>query len=205
MDVLHAGGWVMYPLVGLSVVACALCFERWWFWFGHRSGPCRRYERSIVALVRKGAWSEAIALAGDGPAVLVALTERLLGIGDVGEKGIGQGDVLVEIESLRSAVERFSGVLSVTITAAPMLGILGTVSGIIRSFQLLGSEGPMTDPVAVAGGISEALITTAVGLGIAIVVLVPYVVFRGRADRFLGELEAYGLLISELSQPNQRG
>ena len=81
-------------------------------------------------------------------------------------------------------------------TAAPMLGILGTVTGIIRSFAAVGAqaaggagaEGP-TDPTLVADGIAQALYTTAFGLLIAIVTLFPYVIFRARIDRALGRLE----------------
>ena len=199
----RAGGWVMYPLLGLSVLAVTLCFERVWFWLRHRSRACTRYERSIIALARTGNWSQARKLSDAGPSVPVILTRQLLAVDDsqaISPPMILEADVMTEVESIREPLERFSGVLSVTITAAPMLGILGTVTGIIHSFRLLGTEGPITDPVAVAGGISEALLTTAMGLGIAILILFPYTVFRAKADRALGQLEAYGHVLGELSR-----
>ena len=73
-----------------------------------------------------------------------------------------------------------------------MLGILGTVTGIIKSFGLLGSAERVTDTAAMAVGISEALYTTAFGLVIALVVLFPYNHFRKATDRALGVLETVG-------------
>jgi biopolymer transport protein ExbB len=71
-----------------------------------------------------------------------------------------------------------------------MLGILGTVTGIISSFELLGTGGGVTDPTAVAGGVAEALLTTAFGLLVALMTLFPYVWSRGQSERCLGRLEA---------------
>ena len=79
--------------------------------------------------------------------------------------------------------------LSTIITAAPMLGILGTVTGIIQSFNLIGSQNVMTDPHLVSGGIAEALITTAAGLVVALLTLFPFMAFRAQVDRSLGRLE----------------
>ena len=74
-------------------------------------------------------------------------------------------------------MKRGLNVLDTIITLSPLLGILGTVSGIIGSFELLGDMG-IQDPKAVTGGIAQALITTAAGLSVAIVTLIPYNLFR---------------------------
>ena len=79
--------------------------------------------------------------------------------------------------------------LSTIITAAPMLGILGTVLGIIASFEILGADPSATDPSQVSLGIAEALITTATGLVIALVALFPYNAFRTQLDATLSRLE----------------
>jgi len=94
-----------------------------------------------------------------------------------------------QIESLRPVIERFAPTLGTIIAAAPLLGILGTVTGIIQSFDLLGEAASVSDPTIVAGGIAEALYTTAFGLSIALVTLFPHVYFKSRADRALGRLE----------------
>ena len=80
--------------------------------------------------------------------------------------------------------------LSTIITAAPMLGILGTVLGIIASFQVLAEQTAVTDPARVSQGIAEALVTTAAGLLIAVVTLFPYNALRAQVDRTLSRIES---------------
>ncbi len=79
--------------------------------------------------------------------------------------------------------------LDTVITAAPLLGILGTVLGVIQCFELL-SEHAQRDPLAISGGVAEALITTATGLTIAVSVLLPYNYLRARTRERLAEIEA---------------
>ncbi|MCP4833610.1 MAG: MotA/TolQ/ExbB proton channel family protein, partial [Phycisphaera sp.] len=107
-----------------------------------------------------------------------------------GEEGVDEATVAVLSEEIRPRFERGLLLLSTIVTAAPMLGILGTVIGIIRSFELLGGDATITDPNQVSGGIAEALITTAAGLVVALLALFPYMLFRGRQERALGRLES---------------
>jgi hypothetical protein len=95
--------------------------------------------------------------------------------------------------------------LSTIITAAPLLGILGTVTGIIKSFNLLGEQSALTDPRNVAGGIAEALLTTALGLVIALVALFPYMIFRGQSDRSVGRMESLIAAAQEGNGDDERG
>jgi biopolymer transport protein ExbB len=85
---------------------------------------------------------------------------------------------------------RFMGVLDTMITVAPLLGILGTVLGIIESFSMLDSFG-IENPRAVTGGIAQALITTASGLTIAIVTVFPYNYFNSRMEKAAKIIEKY--------------
>jgi biopolymer transport protein ExbB len=87
-------------------------------------------------------------------------------------------------------MRRFMGVLDTMITVAPLLGIFGTVIGIISSFELLGSTG-IEHPQAVTAGIAQALITTAAGLGIAILSVFPYNYFNARVDNAVLIIEKY--------------
>ena len=87
-------------------------------------------------------------------------------------------------------MNRLLPVIDTIITMAPLLGILGTVLGIIESFALLGSAGVET-PQEVTRGISQALITTAAGLTVALVNLVPYNFFLARVDTAVAEMEQY--------------
>ncbi|MBC8202069.1 MAG: MotA/TolQ/ExbB proton channel family protein [Planctomycetes bacterium] len=94
------------------------------------------------------------------------------------------------VEMQRPRIDRNMVALSTIITAAPLLGILGTVIGIIDSFNLLGAEVVLTDPADVASGIASALLTTAFGLIIALVTLFPYMLFRGWSSSAIGRIEA---------------
>jgi len=97
---------------------------------------------------------------------------------------------LQAVESQRPRLTRFMPTLGTIITAAPMLGILGTVTGIISAFRVLSDQQAVTDPTAVAGGIAEALLTTVAGLAVALVVLFPFNAFRAQIERAMGRLEA---------------
>ena len=112
------------------------------------------------------------------------------------------------IESVRPRLERFMPTLSTIITAAPMLGILGTVFGIISSFEALSRQQLATDPRQVGQGIAEALLTTGVGLSIAIFILFPYNAFRTQLDRTLGRMESLAAAAAPVgggSQPSGSG
>ena len=93
------------------------------------------------------------------------------------------------------------GTLSTIITAAPMLGILGTVTGLIQAFNILSDEG-VSDPRAISPAVAEALITTAAGLVIAIGVLFPYNAFRAQLDRTLSRIESLIAAVNEGQEKN---
>ncbi|MCL4742674.1 MAG: MotA/TolQ/ExbB proton channel family protein [Phycisphaerales bacterium] len=204
VEIFRTGGWVMYPLLGLSLLAGALCFERAVFWLTtHSRGRVRRIAK-ITSRLRKGDAAAATALADSDPTVYGRLAASLLGSGAMSREAL-EALAAEQIETMRPALERFAVPLSTIITAAPMLGILGTVTGIIRSFRLLGGADIVTDPALVAGGIGEALYTTAFGLVVALATLFPFVVFRSQADRALGRLEALAAVIVACRAASEAG
>jgi biopolymer transport protein ExbB len=184
-SVMVRGGWVMWPLMLLSVISVTLCLERGWLWL-HLHSPARRrrFNRLNTAL-RSGSRAEAERLAGKSRRLVYsALATRLLV-----EKPTDA--LAVEaVEELRTVVERFMPTLSTIITAAPLLGILGTVTGLISSFELLGTSRMITDPREISGGIAEALISTAAGLIVALVTLFPYMIFKGHVERAYRRMES---------------
>lgn len=201
LQMLSAAGWVVYPLLAVSLLSLTLCVERFLYWARHGDLRLSRTITRVSEAARRGEWSAAREAARSGT---VAGKFARLVMGDRASDGsagvdIDEADVALAVESVRGEVERFGATLSAIITAAPMLGILGTVTGIIRSFRLLGAEGPVSDPSAVASGIAEALLTTAFGLVIALLTLFPYSIFRSKADRCLGRLEAFGLGLASRS------
>ncbi|MFM2163965.1 MAG: Biopolymer transport protein ExbB [Planctomycetota bacterium] len=181
---MERGGFVMWPLLAVSLIAFAVTFERVWFWMNlHSRRETLRY-RELLSAFRNGDRSKAESLLRRPGNVYDILARRML------DDGPDDSTALEQIEDLRSQTERFSNMLSTIVTASPMLGILGTVTGIIQSFELLGGSQSIIDPNDVSGGIAEALITTAAGLIIALMALFPYMIFRTQSERALGRFEA---------------
>lgn len=194
MEIFLLGGVVMYPLLLLSVVSLALSFERALFWWRMLSGREAERWRRLVEKVRAGDWSAAAKAARKDPTVFGVFARRFIARAEQGGRGATEADARELIESVRGQIERFGTVLSTIITAAPMLGILGTVIGIIKSFGLLGASvdaAAAADPTAVASGIAQALYTTAFGLVIALLTLFPYAIFRSYADKAFARLETF--------------
>lgn len=203
----------MYPLLAVSLLSITLCAERFLYWLRHSEMRMTRSIHRLSGLSKRGEWAALRESARTG--VVAGKFARLM-LADEERAGAGDGpssrnpdidlaDVAQAIETIRGEVERFGATLSAIITAAPMLGILGTVTGIIRSFRLLGTQGPISDPSSVASGIAEALVTTALGLIIALVTLFPYSVFRAKADRCLGRLDAFGQSLAARSGASPAG
>ena len=182
--IMERGGPVMWPLLIVSIVALAVTIERTWFWFNLHTGRESRRYRQLLNAFRNGDRSKAESILRNPGSVYDRLARRML------EDGPDDATALEEIDNLRTQTERFSSVLSTIVTASPMLGILGTVTGIIQSFELLGGNQSIIDPNDVSGGIAEALITTAAGLIIALMALFPYMIFRTQSERALGRFEA---------------
>ncbi len=152
------GGPVMWPLLALSLIALALIVERLLFWMRERRRPAGQVAAAVLSA---------------HPAL---------------ENGDDEPDVEFPLRTEERRLERGMAVLDTVITAAPLLGILGTVLGIIDSFELLSARS-VQDPLAVTGGVAKALITTASGLVIALAVIFPYNYFRTLVRDRLGEME----------------
>lgn len=182
-DIMSRGGIVMWPLLGLSILTVALSIERAYFWWSsNRRGRGDWVQRLNTAL-RTGSRSEAEKLLRGDQSCYASVAARLL------DGGASDAVATEAVEAQRPSIDRFMTTLSTIITAAPMLGILGTVLGIIQSFKVLSAEAAITDTRLVSAGIAEALITTAAGLVVALVALFPYMWFRSRADRAIGRFE----------------
>jgi len=96
-----------------------------------------------------------------------------------------------EASLIEKSLGRWLWILETTVTAAPLLGLLGTITGMVRAFKLFGSEG-LVDPRGVTGGVAEALIATAVGLFIALVALFAFNFFSHRVAQVMDQLEQVG-------------
>lgn len=180
---IEQGGIVMIPLFGLSVVSVALIIERAAFWWRtNKPQRIRRINRLNQWLAANDPKAEAIIAADESVYGVVARA--------ITKARPSDSVVISTVEAERPRLERFMVTLSTIITAAPLLGILGTVLGIIQSFDLLGGDDVLADPRAVSAGIAQALLTTALGLVVTLVTLLPYMIFKGQVDRTLGRIEA---------------
>jgi biopolymer transport protein ExbB len=198
-DLMRQGGWAMWPLLVLSLVSVTLCTERSLFWIRlHRPGV-RRWLRFTREALRKGDATQVELLCARGVSLYAAVASAVLARHD-------EPAVIEAIEETRLPLERFGTTLSTIIAAAPLLGILGTVTGIIRSFDILGQmdTGVMADPAAVASGIAEALLTTAFGLIIATATLFPYAWFRANVTQSISAMESLAAAAQQGGTPNPK-
>ena len=184
-QLMDQGGWVMWPLLVMSLASLAMTFERQLFWMATNRPGRGRWLTTLCDLFRSRN-HDGVRSAIRGDSSVYARTAA-----GVLERGTSDAALVETIEAVRPAIERFSTAQSTIITAAPLLGILGTVTGIIQSFSLLsgGVSERVTAPGLVAGGVAEALITTAFGMVVAILALLPYAIFRAKSDRCFGRLE----------------
>lgn len=183
-DLMARGGIVMWPLLALSVISVTLIIERTFFYL-LTNGPVRlsRVAR-IGKLLRAGKDDEAKLEAVRDRSIYGDAVTRLL------DESVTEAAAVDAVEAQRGRLERFLPVLSTIITAAPMLGILGTVIGIIGAFNNLSGDRADLDLNVLGGDIGEALITTAAGITVALLTLLPYNLFRAQADRSLSRLES---------------
>jgi len=183
-ELIQQGGPVMWPLLACSVVALAVVGDRLRYWFlAARSSAPALVER-LFALVEAGRFEEARQAGAGSSCPAVRMLAAGLADRDHGAAESMEAAAREEIVRMR----RRLSMLDTVITLSPLLGILGTVTGIIVSFDLLGEAG-IENPKAVTGGIAQALVTTATGLAIAIVALLPFNAFSRRADAAVHELE----------------
>ena len=199
--ILVKGGPVMIPLAIMSVMGLAVVIEKL-----YNLRPERVLQREIVNCV------ESVKTPADIP-MAIKICERydtpFANIIRTGLEGAGSPLVVVrqEMEDIgRREVRRLSRFLVVVETAAasgPLLGLLGTVFGMIRVFAVVGVAG-VGQPGILAGGIAEALITTAAGLCIGVPALIAYNFLDSRVDDFASRIESYAhLLLKNISDMNE--
>ena len=167
----------MWPLLGCSIVALAVILERLVFWIraARRRSVGTPAIDKVINLSRGRAFDDALALADR----TVDAVARVLAAG-LKERSTGLTDhMAVAADNELAAMRRGMAVLDTIVTIAPLLGILGTVTGVINAFDMLsGSE--VQEPKMVVGGLAQALITTAAGLIVAIGTVIPFNLFRSR-------------------------
>lgn len=166
IQIMINGGWMMIPIILSFIVGVIVIIERSHFFLKQRS-PVQPPQ--IMALMEKGKFADALALIDRHPTPAY----RILAVGITNRLGNPSNAMLVAGMAENASMKRGFPVLDTVITLGPLLGLLGTIIGMIDSFGIMADQG-MGQPHAVTGGVAEALICTASGIFVAISVLAPY-------------------------------
>jgi biopolymer transport protein ExbB len=181
VSIVVQGGLVMIPLLASSVIALTVVIERLYFWRRLRS---QAVVGRILALVAEGDLPQAAQEASTSRHPVA----RVLGAGIASKHLLPGAAMQAAAQAELSQARRYLPVLDTVITLAPLLGLLGTITGMISAFGIV-SEAGLGQPHAITGGIAEALIATATGLLIAIMTLIPYNYLRSKVEQLTDLLE----------------
>ena len=186
---LEVGGPILWVLVIISIGAFAVVLERIVFFAVNEKNVGSNFKDEILSLVASKKLDEAIALCDTKKSCVASAVKKFL---QKAPKGIDVQDyefILKEVTNQEiSPYERRLNLLSSVISISPMLGLLGTVTGMIRAFTNISKYGA-GDAAIVADGIAEALLTTAAGLMIAIPVIVVYNYLNRRLEKMENEID----------------
>jgi biopolymer transport protein ExbB len=192
------GGWIMYPILVASLLTLTVVIERIFWWSGRwfRRDP-KKIEKVFTA-IEVGDVAEASRLSRDSRDPVLRMMWNGLNHQHASLQGALQ--VAAGIEIKRAG--RFLVVMDTLVTLAPLLGLLGTITGLMRSFASLGNDELAVN--AVTGGIAEALIATACGLGIAIFALIPFNFFSSRVSNLEFELQTAATNLEVMLEANAK-
>jgi biopolymer transport protein ExbB len=194
-ELIARGGIFMAPILLCSVAALAFFLERLWVLRRSRIIPAA-FVHQVEELLKKGKIREALYLCQSDSSSIARIF--LNGLKNV-HRGMWYFKEAVEERGSREAtvLEKHVGILATIADLAPLLGLLGTVSGMIKTFNAVSLHG-LGDPAPLAGGIAEALITTATGLCVAIPTLVCHRFLRDKAGALIFEMEESSLRLVEI-------
>ncbi len=184
--ILVKGGWMMLPIILCSLVAATIIIDRHFFF--RRISKKNRAEE-VIELVRKGQVPEAIRMIDDAKETGNRLpVMKVLYAGITHPFAPGSAMEAAAVAEV-SVMKRGLSALDTIVTLSPLLGLLGTIIGMINSFNVMAASG-LGQPHAVTGGVAEALICTAAGISVAVVALIPYNYFLARIERETDAIEA---------------
>lgn len=190
------GGPIMWPLLLTSVVGLTVVLERIFFLVREKFRRQPEAVERIFAAMESGQPEAALREGQNTTDYVAAVLSFAL---EHRQKSYSNALLRAAAQQLQR-FNRGLSVLDTIITLAPLLGLLGTVTGMIRSFSLLGGE-ELGAPSAITGGIAEALIATAFGLGIAILVLIPYNLLNTKMESARHEIEDAAARLDALLKP----
>jgi biopolymer transport protein ExbB len=188
------GGPIMWPLLVASILALGAVLERVFFLVNERRKRDPAALNRLYTEVERGDLEGALRATQDSQDFVVRVLRYALAHR---EQSLSSALIYAQAQELKR-FRRGISILDTVITLAPLLGLLGTVTGMMSSFSLIGGE--LSAPGAITGGIAEALIATAFGLGIAIVALLPFNVLNTKMDEATHEIESASTQLELLIQ-----
>ncbi|MEG0561309.1 MAG: MotA/TolQ/ExbB proton channel family protein [Cetobacterium sp.] len=195
INYLNSGGPILYLLVVLSIIALGVILERTYCFMKNKTCVNTEFKKEIKTLLLDEKYTEAIEFSKTEKGVVgKTLTKFLIRYCEV--KDFKNSDELlreIELEEME-ILEKNTYLLGIIAYTAPMIGLLGTVTGMIQAFGNIAVSGT-GDPNAIAGGISQALLTTAGGLIIAIPSIIAYNIFNKRIEKMGLEVEKIATFI----------
>ncbi len=206
IQIFQKGGPIMYPLLFLGVLSVAFILERVYSLSFRKTFPVKKIEE-ISFYVQENRMAEAITIAKNSGSVATNLIAGILEAYIKGRKTEEQLKVAAE-EIARAEIPKLEGyvnAIGAIAAIAPLLGFLGTVTGMIQVFEALSVEG-LSNPEVLSSGISQALITTAFGLSIAIPSLAAYWYFKSKLSFIVSQLENLAVeLVYQLLEKKEEG
>jgi len=187
IHLIQAGGPVMYPLVICAVMSVAFMIERF-ITINRASADNEVLTEQVREHLQGGRVNDALAVCDQHPGPVAGLLANGIRNRNLDSDSIERA---MEELALRETplLYRHLGILDTIITVAPLLGLLGTVTGMIKSFNVVGSSAGLNNPTAITGGVAEALLATATGLAIAIVTLVGYNYLTEKVKEIIADME----------------
>lgn len=184
LHLFHAGGFMMYPLLLCSIIVVAIFFERYRYYSSHRSDTERLSAVMTDSLDRGDIEGLKDALKADGGIPAGVL---LSAVNVYGTKAHQATIIEGAAAHVAGLLKNYLNYLDVIVTLSPLMGLLGTVIGMIGSFDVLSiADG---QPFAITGGVAEALVCTATGLFVAIIALIAYTYLSQQVSHYISSIE----------------
>lgn len=196
-DLFERGGPIMWPIAIVTLFATAVLVERSWWWFQLARHRQPQQMDLVLAALESGDLPQAQALSAGASDPVLRMVHAGLTHRHASLQGALQAAAGIELK----LAGRYLTAMDTIITLGPLLGLLGTVTGIMGSFSSIGGSELAVEKVT--GGIGEALIATAFGLGIAIATLIPYNWFHAKVASLQHDLEIAGNNVEIYTSPRQ--
>jgi biopolymer transport protein ExbB len=200
IEQVQAGGPVVWPIVGVALIALIIVVTRAWY-LNRVHANTDHFMNEVNTMAARGDWAAAddmVARHAKRHLPVIEVIKAGLAVRDRDretQESVLQEAILHQLPS----IERGLSVLAVLGAVAPLLGLLGTVTGMINTFRVITLFGT-SDPKLMSGGISEALVTTELGLMVAIPVMLMHTLLSRRSDHIIGEMEEKAVQLTNILQ-----